>query len=219
MDLFNNNQEELSSLKEEVRSLQAQVNDIMQRLEPSAEEAPEEAPVVEAVEKQPDETCTDGIKPLMDAIATLSEKVEGAIYQEGIMRDMHEELQRYKKGLLAEIAKGYVMDIVRIYDHLADTNSHFNPESPDFDAVKVKRLLENNLLSISDMLEDQYSVECFTPAPGDAYQPKEHKAMRIIESDDESLASTVAECLGSGFRYADGGKLLRQARVVVYKKK
>ena len=101
MDLFNNNQEELSSLKEEVRSLQAQVNDIMQRLEPSAEEAPEEAPVVEAVEKQPDETCMDGIKPLMDAIATLSEKVEGAIYQDGIMRDMHEELQRYKKGLLA----------------------------------------------------------------------------------------------------------------------
>ncbi len=131
---------------------------------------------------------------------------------------MHEELQRYKKGFLADIAKSYVMDIIRIYEFLADTNAHFNPDAPDFDAHRVKHLVSNNLLSISDLLDDQYSIECFTPQVGDPYQPKEHKAMRTIETDDDNLVATVAECLGSGFRYIDDGRLLRQARVVVYKK-
>ncbi len=205
-----NFEKEQALIKEELQHLREQVDSILQRIETPT---PEPAPA-------PEPTPTPEPAPAVTAseIAALTEKIDTAVYQEGVIRDLHEELQRYKKGFLADIAKSYVMDIIRIYEFLADTNAHFNPDAPDFDAHRVKHLVSNNLLSISDLLDDQYSIECFAPQVGDPYLPKEHKAMRTIETDDDALVSTVAECLGSGFRYIDDGRLLRQARVVVYKK-
>jgi len=207
-----NKEQELTAIKEELRSLQERVDKFAQQKDEAAA-AEEQAKPTQGEPEKPSEE-----KSLADQLARLTEMIDTAAYQEGIIRDLHEELQRYKKGFLAEIAKSYVMDIIRIYEHLADTNAHFNPDAPDFDAKRMKHLINNNLLSISDLLEDQYSIECFTPEPGSPYLPKEHKAMRTIETDDEALVATVAECLGSGFKYALDGKLLRQARVVVYKK-
>lgn len=222
-----NFEKEQALIKEELQHLREKVDGILQRIETSSATpapettkaaTPEPAPAPEPVPTpEPAPTPTAPAVTASD-LAALAEKIDTAAYQEGVIRDLHEELQRYKKGFLADIAKSYVMDIIRIYEVLADTNAHFNPDAPDFDVQRVKHLVSNNLLSISDLLEDQYSIECFTPKVGDAYLPKEHKAMRTIETDDESLVSTVAECLGSGFKYIDDGRLLRQARVVVYKK-
>jgi molecular chaperone GrpE (heat shock protein) len=222
-----NKQQELTAIKEELRSLQERVDKFAQHNDEPvatdeakpAQSEPAQSGPTQSEPTQGGPTEQSELKALTDQMAHLAELIDTAAYQEGIIRDLHEELQRYKKGLLADIAKGYVMDIIRIYEHLADTNAHFAPEAPEFDARHMKQLLSNNLLSISDLLEDQYSIESFTPQPGSPYLPKEHKAMRTIETDDDSLAATVAECLGSGFRYSLDGKLLRQARVVVYKKK
>lgn len=224
-----NYEKEQEQLKQELHHLQEQVDSILQRME-SASEKQEQPCAPESTE--PKEQCdtaaqtapeTPAPEPAPVAatasdIAALAEKIDTAAYQEGIIRDLHEELQRYKKGLLSDIAKGYVMDIIRIYEFLADTNAHFDPDAPDFDAHKVKHLLNNNLLSISDLLDDQYSIECYAPEPGSPYLPKEHKAMRTIETTDDSRVATVAECLACGFRYESDGKIVRQARVVVYKK-
>ena len=187
--------------------------------EPVKEEPIKNEVVKEVVAPQPVPDNSAGIDALKKEIAALAEKIDTAAYQEGIIRDLHEELQDYKKGLIADISKSYVMDIVRIYDRLADTNSHFNPEEEGFNPAQTKRLIENTMLAITDMLEDQYSIESFNPAEGAPYNPKEYKAMQVVETDDEAKASTIMKCLAPGFRNTDTGKLVRQARVVVYKRK
>lgn len=234
MSIFSNDQD-LSNLRKDVESLQKQVNDIMERITvskptetpetvepvlPVSDETVKEEPKSEVAEvQQPAVGCAPDVEALKEEIKALAEKIDNTTYQEGIIRDLHEELQGYKKGLIADISKGYVMDIVRIYDRLADTNAHFNPEEEGFDAGRIKKLFENNLLAITDMLEDQYSIESFTPEVGSAYNPKEHKAMQVLEAEDEALASTVVKCLAPGFRNTDTGRLVRQARIVVYKRK
>lgn len=238
MSIFGNDQE-LSNLRKEVQSLRKQVQDLQEKIseskpeetteavvtpqlvieEPVKEEPIKNEVVEEVVTPQPVPDCSAGIDALKKEIAVLAEKIDTATYQEGIIRDLHEELQDYKKGLIADISKSYVMDIVRIYDRLADTNSHFNPEEEGFNPAQTKRLIENTMLAITDMLEDQYSIENFTPAEGAPYNPKEYKAMQVVETEDEAKASTIVKCLAPGFRNTDTGKLVRQARVVVYKRK
>jgi molecular chaperone GrpE len=250
MSIFKNDDQELLNLKDEVRTLRQQVQNILDKMkeEPSAPETPlvevvVETPVPEEVKEEKTETpepepivaekeekaekpvtpapvtaCPD-LDGLKEQMKVLAEKIDTAAYQEGIIRDLHEELQQYKKGLIAEISKGYIMDIINLYERIADTNAHFNPEEADFDAKKVKHLVENNMLSITDLLEDQYSVECYAPEPASEYKPKEHKAMRVIETDDPAKGATIAECLGCGFRNSDTGKIFRPARVVVYRLK
>lgn len=241
MSIFGSDQV-LSNLRKEVQSLSKQVQDLQEKIseskpeetteavvtpqpvieEPVKEEPIKEEPiknevVEEVVTPQPVPDCSASIDALKKEIAVLAEKIDTATYQEGIIRDLHEELQDYKKGLIADISKSYVMDIIRIYDRLADTNSHFNPEEEGFNPAQTKRLIENTMLAITDMLEDQYSIENFTPAEGAPYNPKEYKAMQVVETEDEAKASTIVKCLAPGFRNTDTGKLVRQARVVVYK--
>lgn len=243
MSIFGSDQV-LSNLRKEVQSLSKQVQDLQEKIseskpeetteavvtpqpvieEPVKEEPIKEEPiknevVEEVVTPQPVPDCSASIDALKKEIAVLAEKIDTATYQEGIIRDLHEELQDYKKGLIADISKSYVMDIIRIYDRLADTNSHFNPEEEGFNPAQTKRLIENTMLAITDMLEDQYSIENFTPAEGAPYNPKEYKAMQVVETEDEAKASTIVKCLAPGFRNTDTGKLVRQARVVVYKRK
>jgi DNA repair exonuclease SbcCD ATPase subunit len=67
----------------------------------------------------------EGIQKLQE----LPDKIDAAVYQEEIIRDLHQELQQYKKGLIADISKGYVMSIINIYERLSDTCMHLGPSS------------------------------------------------------------------------------------------
>jgi molecular chaperone GrpE (heat shock protein) len=157
------------------------------------------------------------LKEEIQKLQGLPDKIDTAVYQEEIIRDLHQELQQYKKGLIADISKGYVMSIINIYERLSDTCMHLGPSEEATDPASAKKLIENNILYISDMLEDEYSIERFMPLAGDPYKPKEHKAIRTVDTDDAAKANTIAECLSGGFRDEATGRVLRQARIVVYK--
>lgn len=244
MGIFNN--DELTSIKDDIRTLQRQLRELSERLSPvstdgpTAASAPHEEPLrtkdtdepatvlptcdiqetparTTAPDDNPVRVVTDKLTTLTEKIDAMAEKVDTEAYLEGVVHDMHQELTQLKKDFLADIKKDYVMSIVSIYERMADTNAHFTPGSETFDATKVKHLLENNLLMIQDLLEDQYSVERFRPEAGDAYQPKRHKVMRVVDTADDTLANTVAQSLAPGFANSETGRVLRQARVVVYK--
>ena len=161
---------------------------------------------------------TEKLQAVGDTLATLSEKIDTAVYQEKIIRDMHQELTQLKKGLVEDLKKDYLTDILNICERMGDTDRHIQPDKPDYDAAKAKQLVTNTYLYIRDHLSDQYSVEYFEPAAGDAYEPKAHRAIRVIETEEEDKAGTVAECIIGGFRNSETGRVLRQARIAVYKK-
>lgn len=224
MGIFDYNNE-LAAIKEDVRTLKQQVQELLKVLS-SPNDIKDEKPHM-AVKPEPSET---EVKPddkedkptenepahlLKEELQKLTDKIETAVYQEGIIHDLHQELQQLKKGLIDDISRGYAMDIINIYERLADTNAHFGTAKGDTE--NLKRLLENNILYITDLLEDEYSIEMFTPEVGTPYNPKEQKAMRTIDTDDATKANTVAECISVGFRNDTTGRILRQARIVVYK--
>ncbi len=225
MGIFNFN-EELANIKNDVSELKRQMEGLLtaqqQKEEPPQEpqaETPADTslPKTENERKENSDFLNDDLQKLTTELQNLSEKIDTAVYQEGIIRDLHQELQLLKKGLLESIGRGYVMDIINIYERIADTNVRFDPNAEGFDAKSVKRLLENNILYITDLLEDEYSIERFAPASGNEYKPKEQKAVRTIDTDDKAKANTVVECLSAGFRDENTGRILRQSRVVVYK--
>ena len=191
--------EELENIKKDVSELKRQVQEMVAVNQPKEE-------------KQADDELHGKLQELAD-------KIDTAVYQEEIIRDLHHELQQYKKGLIADISKGYVINIINIYERLSDTYMHLGQSEEPTDLAAAKKLIENNILYISDMLEDEYSIERFIPLEGDPYKPKEHKAMRTEDTDDAAKANTVAKCLSGGFRSEATGRVLRQARIVVYKLK
>ena len=103
--------------------------------------------------------CCKQLEELKAQVAKLAEAVDNAAYQERMVKELHHELQQYKKGFLEDLTKGYLADIIQVYERVADTNSHLNPDDETVDVKALKRLLENNMLFISDLLEDQYSIE------------------------------------------------------------
>ncbi len=226
MGIFNYN-EELASLQKDVYTLKKQMEEVLSGKETDktavvAAEQPEPTAEKDVKEEAAAAPPHAGNEPppterLEEELRKLAEKIDTAAYQEGIIRDLHQELQLYKKGILEDISKRYATDIINIYERLADMDFHADHEGQPFDATAARRLLENNILYITDLLEDEYSIERFKPEAGSPYKPKEQKAMRTVDTDDAGKANTVAECLSAGFRNEQTGRVLRQARIVVYK--
>lgn len=161
--------------------------------------------------------AAEALKRIEEQVVTTGQALAGIEYRDKIIRELHDELQSHRKGMVEDIARRYAMDIVGIYERLTDTNGHFNPDDVGLDMKKLKALLENNVYAVADLLEDQYGMMAFRPEPGTEYLPKEHKIIRVIETDETVKANTVVECLAAGFRNAESGRCLRQARVVVYR--
>lgn len=208
--------------KEEIKSDEAHADS---QVEKPREDKPKEVndnaptPPKASNENSENEAMSSSLSEMKEEIKALTEEVEKASRLQNIINDMHEELQKLKKNFVLELKRDYINDIISIYEHIADTDTHFNPESNGDDVTRTKKNLQNNLHLITDLLEDQYSVEQFIPKPGDQFKPKEQKAIRTIETEDKEKANTVAECLVGGFRDITTGRIYKQARIVVYKLK
>lgn len=248
MSIFNN--DEMAKLRDDVQTLQKQVQElrsvlgtVCERLTPAAPPPPTQE-TSQVLENKHDEglstprspevnspqasvTATEALQSeeatiwqkLSEKMDVLAERIDTAAYQEKIIRDMHQELLQLKKGMLEDLKKGYLADIINICERLGDTDRHVVPDAPDFDAHKAKRLVTNTYLYVRDHLADEYSVEYFEPTVGESYEPKAHRAIRVVETDEADKPGTIAECLAGGFRNTETGRVIRQARVAVYKQK
>ena len=174
-----------------------------------------------AAEEKPDNTeaVMKSLAEMKGSIDGLAEKIDTAVYQEKLIRDLHDELQKMRAGLITDIKRGYALNIISIYERMAQTSARFNPSDEAFDAEAMKKLVDGGVLYVKDMLEDEYSLMAFAPEPGSPYKPKEHKAIRVIDTTEEEKANTVAECIAEGFRDDDSGRIIRPARIVVYRLK
>ena len=241
MGLFSPN-DELTNLKEDVSAIKKQVAELLAEVqslraaghpadtqpatpatpEPSPQtSAPEEKPADAVAEEKPDNTeaVMKSLAEMKGSIDGLAEKIDTAVYQEKLIRDLHDELQKMRAGLITDIKRGYALNIISIYERMAQTSARFNPSDEAFDAEAMKKLVDGGMLYVKDMLEDEYSLTAFAPEPGSPYKPKEHKAIRVIDTTEEEKANTVSECIAEGFRDDDSGRIIRPARIVVYRLK
>ncbi len=180
-------------------------------LPPEGEKASE--PVAESAP-----SVSGELQKMNDSLLELKKAVEE---KERLLRmnaEMHEELTGLRNGLADAIKKPLLMGMVQIYDRLDDllkANSGL-PES-ETAALKILKTLGDIRLGCLDILYE-FDIEPVEPKPGDAFNPKEQKAIRILAAEDASKDRTVASVRQAGFVNVSTSRMLRVSSVEVYKK-
>jgi molecular chaperone GrpE (heat shock protein) len=176
---------------------------------------------IELAEARPETAAIDEKLEALDLrLADLQEKVGEFTYKDKINHELHDELQSYKAGLREEFVKPLLKTIIREYDRAIqqyDFYSHKFKEEPQSELCE-KLLKEFNMISFGllDILDD-YNVEPFKANEGDAFLPREYRAITTVETNDASKGGKIERCLKCGFRNTESGKLIRQAEVTIYK--
>ncbi len=153
--------------------------------------------------------------------ASLQELKKAAQEKEKLLQmnaEMHDELVGLRNGLADAIRKPLLMGLIQIYDRLEDlvkVNSNL-PES-EASAMKVLKTVNDIRLNCLDLLYE-FDVEPVEPRIGDMFNPKEHKAIKTIMTDDAANDRTISSVRQIGFVNVSNSRMLRVGSVEVYKK-
>lgn len=200
------------TLQERMRMLQEWENKLAER-EQALSDTPKPLPAESG-------RAEEGMGEVLSALKKVEELLKDVGYKDKIIKELHDELQKRNRDFYADIAKPYLKNIIRIHERLSATYKSVNPEKLKECANGVElvlRKIESDKLMVEDMLNDEYDMVYYEPAPGSLYQPKEHMAIQSLLTDQSNLAGTVAECRQGGFRDLNTGKVFKSAVVSVYK--
>ena len=214
------NQQEMTDLVNNIcEGLRPMVTEILKKtFDANAEHAP---PVPTEEDKTPLISAEVAEIPEIAAnVKKILEQVQDFTYKEKINKQLHEELQKYKTGLRKEMISPLLKFIIREYDRAAQQYDYYRRKSDNEPQSElfVKLLKEFNIISLSllDLLND-YGITPFEVEEGADYSSTEHKIVKVVETDTESLDRKIADYLLCGFRDVETGRLLRQAEINIYK--
>ena len=193
--------------------------------EPAPEPAPAPAPETQpapAVDYAPQfEALTALVKELKAENAELKTLVGFRDRLEESVRDMHKELETYKGGFYEKITKPYLKALLELHTRFADVANHF--ENVDLSTCDVRetydRLLgqfKNSVQAIADRVYNDFGIDYFEPEVGQLYDPRQHKAMRVVNTDDAEKHRVIIKVLAGGFKDVDTEKVISTARVETY---
>ena len=193
--------------------------------EPAPEPAPAPAPETQpapAVDYAPQfEALTALVKELKAENAELKTLVGFRDRLEESVRDMHKELETYKGGFYEKITKPYLKALLELHTRFADVANHF--ENVDLSTCDVRetydRLLgqfKNSVQAIADRVYNDFGIDYFEPEVGQLYDPRQHKAMRVVNTDDQEKHRVIIKVLAGGFKDVDTDKVISTARVETY---
>ncbi len=190
----------------------------VQAQEPAPVETSEHSPGQEkASEPAPEPSVSDGLREVNSSLRELKTAVGE---KERLLRmnaEMHEELTGLRNGLADAIKKPLLMGMIQIYDRLDDLlKANPGPAEPET-ARGIMKTVDGIRLNCLDLLYE-FDIEPVEPKPGDAFNPKEQKAIKILAADDASKDRTVAAVRQVGFVNVSTSRMLRTSSVEVYKK-
>ena len=169
-------------------------------------------------------TTAPGGGAMAEAVEKRLEELAAALresaYKDNLIKELHGELQRHRQGMLAEVAKPYLRSVMKIHERLRDTARYYaraEVQAEEDAYGRFLRKVESDVLTVQDMLEDDFGVTYFEAEPGGEFVPKEYHALKTVATTDAALAGRVAECLYGGFRSEETGKVVKAAQVTLYK--
>ncbi|MCI6437361.1 nucleotide exchange factor GrpE [Fibrobacter sp.] len=186
--------------------------------ESSTEQEPSEEPAGDSEPNKSEPSVSDELQKVN---ASLQELKKAAQEKEKLLQmnaEMHDELVGLRNGLADAIRKPLLMGLIQIYDRLEDlvkVNSNL-PES-EASAMKVLKTVNDIRLNCLDLLYE-FDVEPVEPRIGDMFNPKEHKAIKTIMTDDAANDRTISSVRQIGFVNVSNSRMLRVGSVEVYKK-
>lgn len=191
---------------------------VAKSVEPPTEQEPSVAPTGESEPNISEPSVSDELQKVN---ASLQELKKVAQEKEKLLQmnaEMHEELVGLRNGLADSIKKPLLIGLIQIYDRLEDlvkVNSNL-PES-EISATKILKTVNDIRLNCLDLLYE-FDVEPVESKIGDVFNPKEHKAIKIIATDDAAKDRTISSVRQIGFVNVSNSRMLRVGSVEVYKK-
>ena len=182
----------------------------------------QEPPVQPTRESEPNKSEQNVSDELQKVDASLQELKKAVQEKEKLLQmnaEMHEELVGLRNGLADAIKKPLLMGLVQIYDRLEDlVKANSNLSETGTSATKILKTVNDIKLNCLDLLYE-FDVEPVEPKIGDAFNPKEHKAIKTIVTDDATKDRTISSVRQIGFVNVSNSRMLRVGSVEVYKKR
>lgn len=182
--------------------------------------ADEVAKAIHAIAQSLEETHAEiaAVKNAVEAsgrdVSALRDAVSGS-FKETTDR-MHEKLQRYDRGLEASLRKPVIDEIIAICDEV-EKNVRDVGDDAESALKRLRELPEFIKTSLYNLGIEEYTVE----GGVEKFNPRRHRGLKPVPTDDESLDGVVCEVFRTGFA-ADVGtekeRPYRTAWVSVYKK-
>jgi molecular chaperone GrpE len=164
------------------------------------------------------------IKELAANVTELISLVKIENRKDEINKELHEELQTYKSGLMRETMSPLLKNLIHWHGKVTDLFNFYDKKQQEenADLVALFPVLLKEYKNLAGGLEDllyDYDIEQEVPAVGGEFNPRTQKSLRIVETEDDTLDRKIAECINTGFRDTATGRLLKQSEVAVYQKK
>ncbi len=217
-------QKQVETLQKEIDDLKSKENELQERenalLNSSANTNADEGADASTPASVPTSDVTPQLEAVHAELGKLKELIGDVSYKDKLIKELHEELQKRNRDFLAELSKPYLKNIVKIFERLSGTyrvasRPEYKEKEQPFELLL--RALESDKLMVEDMLNDEYDMECYEPAAGSPFVPREHTALQSLPTTDEQLGGTIVECRQQGFRDMNTGKIFKPAMVTVYK--
>jgi molecular chaperone GrpE (heat shock protein) len=145
-------------------------------------------------------------------VAAVEQSNRLAEQRERTIDRLHEENQRLRQGELQQALAPVFRDLVRLCDLLQDVQAHAQ------DAGSTPDDLCRDLRDCQDLMTDvlyRHHVDRFEAQAGEPFDPKEHRALRAVVTDNSEQERRIARVIRCGFR--QGSRILRPAEVDVYR--
>jgi molecular chaperone GrpE len=164
------------------------------------------APVIEAIS-----SMGEGLHRRLDGLQTLFDReIRAEATREKVVDRLHAELQEYKQGMILGILRPVFVDLIQLHDDIGKmVGAHGEAEG---EVARLIDLMRGYQQGIEDILYRQ-GVEPFE-TEGDAFDPRRHRALSTVPTDDPDLNKRVAARLRKGFQAND--KVIRPEMVTVY---
>ena len=141
---------------------------------------------------------------IANGIASLKKDIEGIKKEDAqeteLYNKMYDDLRKYKDNSFQDLMRPILQDIIQAYEYGEKD-------------VEKSAASERILSDLSDILT-AYDVEPFI-SEDNTIDPKKHKIINTVPTDDESLNKKIAEHISPGYMY--GSKILKTEKVTVYK--
>lgn len=158
------------------------------------------------------------LKNNQEKLSNLNDKLEIEVFsnkkKDEIIDNLHNEVSKYKNGLVQKITENMSLDIIQLIDAI-DKNSKIYEEKP-IDENSYKKLL-SLFKGITDDLKDilyRQDIEAYNVA-GDDVDVKRQKIVQIVKTDDIDKNNKVAERIVDGYETPD--KIIRAEKIKIYK--
>ncbi len=158
------------------------------------------------------DTDLDRIGSVLDEIrAQLHTDHERATSRERVIDRLHEENQRLRTGERQLLLLPVLTDLCRLHDDLLRQSQGLPAEVT---TAQMAGLLTSFASSVTQTLE-RCGVEALSPAVGDPFEPRLHRATDTINADHPDADSTIAELVTAGYWDVVAERTVRPATVRV----